>query len=191
MIKGYARVSTFGQSLDGQIEILKRNGCEKIYMEKISGKDRKRPELERMLLELGKGDIVKITKLDRLARSNQDLLNIVSEIEGKSAQFISINDPGIDTTTAPGRFMLQMLGAVAELERSMINDRMEAGKEIARKKGVKFGRPSLKTKAGKMLDPKVIIEKHNKGMSARSISKDLECSITPILKVIHAHFEIE
>ena len=186
MIKGYARVSTFGQSLDGQIEILKKNGCEKIYREKISGKDRKRPELEKMLSELKEGDLIKIVKLDRLARSNQDLLNIVSEIEGKKAQFVSINDPGIDTTTAPGRFMLQMLGAVAELERSMINDRMEAGKEIARKKGVKFGRPPLKTKSGRVLDPKVIIEKHNKGISATSIAKDLECSITPILKVIKA-----
>lgn len=189
VILGYARVSTTGQSLEGQIESLTKysNGNQIIiYKEKISGKDENRPELRKLLKTVQQGDIIVVTKLDRLGRSLIGIYDILKEIDAKGGKFESIGDPDIQTKTANGKLMFNILAAFAEWERSIINERMEAGRVRARANGIKFGRPSLKTKTGKFLDPKVIMDKHKKGLSARAIAKDLECSITPILKVIKA-----
>src|SRR6476660_9986990 len=106
MIKGYARVSTDGQSLEAQHEALRAAGAEQIFAEKISGAKRDRPALERCLGSLEPGDTVLVTKLDRLARSTRDLLNTLATIGEAGASFKSLADPWADTTTPHGRLML-------------------------------------------------------------------------------------
>ena len=185
-IKGYARVSTFGQHLDGQIESLAKHGCEIIYREKISGKDANRPELKKMIRDVQQGDIIVVTKLDRLGRSLIDIYDILKSIDDKGGKFESIGDPDIQTKTANGKLLFHVLAAFAEWERSIINERMEQGRQRAKLNGVRFGRPPLKTRKGKLIDPDVVISKHQKGLSARAIAKDLQCSITPILRIIRS-----
>lgn len=97
---------------------------------------------------------------------------------------MSVNDAGIDTTTPNGRLLLQILGAFAEFERNMINMRTRIGREQPLSRGVKFGRPALKTKNGAFIDRKKVLELRQKGLSARTIAKILNCSVTPVLKVL-------
>ena len=128
-----------------------------------------------------------VIKIDRYARSIIDLLNSIPEFEQNGVGFISVQDSGFDTISPNGQLLLQILGAFAEFERTTINSRTSAGREKAKAKGVKFGRPSLKTsksKGGKYIDPKRVLELKTKGMSARAISRLMECSITPILKIL-------
>ncbi len=113
-----------------------------------------------------------------------DLLNTIQLLEKKGIGFISIQDPGIDTTSPNGKLLLQILGAFAEFERNLINQRTRAGKEKAKQKGVKFGRPKGKLKNGKFIDEKIVLELKAKGLSARAIAKVLDCSITPVLRII-------
>jgi DNA invertase Pin-like site-specific DNA recombinase len=141
MIYGYARVSTDGQSLDAQVAELKAAGCEKIFQEKISGAKSDRKELTRALAKLVTGDMLVVCRLDRLARSSRDLLNILHEIGLKEAKFRSIHDPWADTSTPHGRLMLAVLGGLAEFERSLIYTRTSEGRERAKRDGVRFGRP--------------------------------------------------
>jgi DNA invertase Pin-like site-specific DNA recombinase len=140
MIYGYARVSTQDQSLAAQLSELKAADCQKIYQEKISGKGRDRPELDRMLKALTEGDVLIITRLDRLARSTRDLLNIIKQIADAGASFKSLKDAWADTTTAHGRLMLTVLGGLAEFERELIIERTSEGRERAMADGVVFGR---------------------------------------------------
>ena len=137
---GYARVSTVGQSLEEQRDKLTRADCSKIFEEKLSGKKRDRPELERMLEYVRAGDTLIITKLDRLARNTLHLHTIAEELERKSVDFVVLDQPQIDTTSSLGRLLFSVLGAVASFERDLINERTEEGKVRARAKGVKFGR---------------------------------------------------
>jgi DNA invertase Pin-like site-specific DNA recombinase len=122
---GYARVSTKPQDLTSQRQTLEAAGCTTIYAEKISGKDDKRPKLQRMLKELQPGDVVIVTSLDRLARSTRDLLNIVQVIADAGAQFKSLRESW-DTTTPHGKLLLTIVGAIAEFERSLILGRTQA-----------------------------------------------------------------
>jgi DNA invertase Pin-like site-specific DNA recombinase len=140
MIYGYARVSTTEQSLDAQLAELKAADCGKVFQEKISGKGRDRPQLEHLLKVLRKGDLVIITRLDRLARSSRDLLNIVRQITDAGATFRSLKDQWADTTTAHGRLILTVLAGLAEFERELIVERTGEGRERAVAKGVVFGR---------------------------------------------------
>ena len=137
---GYARVSTQDQELAGQLDALNAAGCERVYREKISGARSDRPELRAMLASVQAGDVVIVTRLDRLARSTLDLLNILKELDTKKAAFQSIAEPWADTTSPLGQFMVTMLGAVAELERHFIRERTAAGRKRAMRHGVKFGR---------------------------------------------------
>src|SRR5215510_6584660 len=140
-IYGYARVSTGGQSLASQDAQLRAAGCTKIYAEKISGARSDRPELAKLLKRLDRGDVLMVTRLDRLARSTRDLLNILDEIGKAGAGFKSLADPWADTTTPHGRLMVTILGGLAEFERSLILARTSDGRKRAMAKGVKFGRP--------------------------------------------------
>ena len=150
-----------------------------------SGKNIQRPDFERMLKSLdAKPKVVIVAKIDRFARSLSDLLRMLEYLDQKGIGFISVNDPGIDTTTPNGRLLLQILGAFAEFERNMINSRTRAGREQAMNRGVKFGRPALKTKNGSFIDRRKVIELNERGLSARAIAKSMECSITPILKIL-------
>ena len=140
MIIGYARVSTDHQALEAQLEALEREGAERIFREKISGARRDRPELQRVLEGLGRGDVLLVTRLDRLARSTRDLLDVLAEIGEAGASFRSLGDAWADTTTAHGRLMLTVLGGLAEFERELICARTKEGRERARARGVRMGR---------------------------------------------------
>ncbi|EQD51426.1 resolvase domain-containing protein, partial [mine drainage metagenome] len=124
-----------------------------------SGKNTLRPEFERMTKSLDrKPQIVIVSKIDRFARSLSDLLRTLEYLDQNDVGFVSVNDPGIDTTTPNGRLLLQILGAFAEFERNMINTRTKAGREQAQSKGVKFGRPALKTRNGSSIDRRKVME---------------------------------
>jgi DNA invertase Pin-like site-specific DNA recombinase len=138
---GYARVSTDGQSLASQDAQLHAAGCAKVYAEKISGARSDRPELAKALKRLGPGDVLMVARLDRLARSTRDLLNILDAIAKAGAGFKSLGDAWADTTTPHGRLMLTVLGGLAEFERELILARTSDGRARAKARGVKFGRP--------------------------------------------------
>jgi len=140
MLIGYARVSTTGQNLEAQIEHLQAEGCDKIFQEKLTGFDRRRPQLEKMLSSIQPGDILLVTSLDRLARSTNDLFAITQKIEATDASFRSLREPWADTTSSMGKFLLTVFAGLSELERNIINERTEEGRVSARKRGVKFGR---------------------------------------------------
>ena len=140
MILGYARVSTDDQSLDAQIDALTAAGAEKIFSEKISGSKRQRAELDRLLRELLAGDVVVVTKYDRLARSLGDLLAIVETIREHGAGFRSIAED-IDTTTPAGRLIFHVFGSIAQFERERIAERTREGIAAARRRGRVGGRP--------------------------------------------------
>ena len=144
-IYGYARVSTDGQTLASQDAQLHAAGCAKVYSEKASGARTDRPELAKLLRRLGEGDVLMVTRLDRLARSTRDLLNILDTIAKAGAGFKSLADAWADTTTAHGRLMLTVLGGLAEFERALIIARTGDGRVRAKARGVRFGRPPVLT----------------------------------------------
>ena len=129
MIYGYARVSTGSQSAEAQVAALTTAGAEKVFRETALGGNRDRKELARAIKALGDGDVLLITRLDRLARSSRDLLNIVHEIGERKAGFRSLADAWADTTTPHGRLLLTVLGGLAEFERELIKARTKEGAE--------------------------------------------------------------
>jgi DNA invertase Pin-like site-specific DNA recombinase len=138
---GYARVSTNGQDLVGQVAELQAMGCAKVYREKVSGTKADRPELRKLLRALEPEDVLIVTRLDRLARSTRDLLNILDEVGRAGGGFKSLKDAWADTTTPHGRLMLTVLGGLAEFERELIRARTGEGRKRAKERGVRFGRP--------------------------------------------------
>lgn len=144
LLLGYARVSTDDQDLTNQRAELQAAGCTKLFSEKITGTQRNRPELARLLDHLRPGDVVTVTRLDRLARSTRDLLDIAEQLQTKGAGLRSLAEPWADTTTPAGRMVLTVFAGIAEFERSLIIDRTRQGREAAKARGVKFGpRPTL------------------------------------------------
>jgi DNA invertase Pin-like site-specific DNA recombinase len=137
---GYARVSTDGQNDDAQVRQLRADGCKKVFREVASGAKTDRAQLRRLLALLDAGDVVEVTKLDRLARSTRDLLNIIATIADRKAQFRSLGDKWADTTTSHGRLMLTVIGGLAEFERDLIRSRTGEGRARAKARGVKMGR---------------------------------------------------
>jgi DNA invertase Pin-like site-specific DNA recombinase len=142
---GYARVSTRDQDLASQLDELKAAGCGNIFKEKASGAKSDRPELAKVIRRLEPGDVLIVTRLDRLARSTRDLLNILDAIGKAGAGFRSLRDTWADTTTPHGRLMLTVLGGLAEFERELIRARTSEGRKRAKDRGVKFGRPQALT----------------------------------------------
>jgi DNA invertase Pin-like site-specific DNA recombinase len=142
---GYARVSTNGQDLAGQDAELRAAGCAKTFKEKASGAKTDRPELAKAISKLEPGDVLVVTRLDRLARSTRDLLNVLDEIAKRGAGFRSLKDSWADTTSAHGRLMLTILGGLAEFERELIRARTGEGRKRAKDRGVRFGRPRKMT----------------------------------------------
>jgi|TARA_B100001939_G_scaffold324476_1_gene316511 DNA invertase Pin-like site-specific DNA recombinase len=149
MIIGYARVSTDDQSLDSQTDALSVAGAEKVFADKISGSRRARPELDKMLEQLRNGDVVTVTKYDRLARSLKDLLEIVEAIRDRGAGFRSLAED-IDTTTPAGRLVFHVFASIAQFERERISERTMEGLAAARKRGRVGGRPPALTAAQKV-----------------------------------------
>jgi DNA invertase Pin-like site-specific DNA recombinase len=138
---GYARVSTQDQNLDLQLKALKKADCRRIFREKLSGFNRQRPEFQRMLDQLRPGDTLVVWKLDRLARSTQDLLNTMETINDAGAKFQSLSEPWANTTTHAGKMIMTVFAGIAEFERDLIRERTSAGREAAKQRGVRFGRP--------------------------------------------------
>ena len=145
-IVGYARVSTEGQNLSGQLAALKAAGAHTIYREKVSGVRANRPQLAKLMAGLGTGDVVVVTKLDRLGRSTRELLDLIDRISKAGASFRSLGDPLWDTGSSQGRLLSTMLAAIAEFERELIRERTGEGRKRAQARGVKFGRPRKMTK---------------------------------------------
>jgi DNA invertase Pin-like site-specific DNA recombinase len=145
MIVGYARVSTREQCLDGQVAQLKAAGCAKVYSEKASGARGDRAELRKVVDRLQPGDVLLVTRLDRLARSTRDLLNVLDAVKRAGSSFRSLKDTWADTTTPHGQLMLTILGGLAEFERTLIRARTGEGRERAKVRGVRFGRPNKLT----------------------------------------------
>ncbi|MCS4309265.1 MULTISPECIES: recombinase family protein [Rheinheimera] len=180
MIFGYARVSTQDQSLDLQNDALRTAGCEEIFSEKITGKQRERPELQNCLRMLRKGDVLVVWKLDRLARSLKDLVELITELEAKQVGFRSITE-AIDTTTAGGKLVFHIFGALAEFEHNLIRERTLAGLAAARARGRKGGRKlsmspaDIQKAAAMLLDPRITkteVAKHF-GVSRVTLNKSL------------------
>ncbi|ANY85505.1 DNA invertase (plasmid) [Microvirga ossetica] len=140
---GYARVSTDEQTTDPQVDELRAAGCLVVHQESASGASRSRPVLIQLLKRIEPGETLVVVRLDRLARSVSHLLEVVERLEAKGAHFRSLKDP-IDTTTPQGMFSLQVLGAVAQLERSLIAERTKAGIAAARKRGRHPGNPGIR-----------------------------------------------
>ena len=146
MIYGYARVSTDGQSVAAQVAQLTKAGAAKVYRETASGAQTDRVQLRKVLAALEDGDVLMVTRLDRLARSTRDLLNTLAAITDRKAGFRSLGDIWADTTTAHGRLMLTVLGGLAKFERELIRARTGEGRARAVAAGVRMGRkPKMTT----------------------------------------------
>ena len=139
-IIGYARVSTQDQHLTGQLEALKAAGAATIFREKVSGVRADRPQLAKLMAALKPGDVVVVTKLDRLGRSTRELLELIERISKAGAAFRSLGDPLWDTSSSQGRLLSTLLAAIAEFERELIRERTGEGRKRAMANGVKFGR---------------------------------------------------
>lgn len=142
---GYARVSTNGQNLSAQEAELIAAGAAKVFKEKVSGAKADRAELAKVIRRLEPGDVLLVTRLDRLARSTRDLLNVLATIGERQAGFRSLKDTWADTTTPHGRLMLTVLGGLAEFERELMLARTSDGRARAKARGVRFGRPAALT----------------------------------------------
>src|SRR5713226_9540523 len=136
---GYARVSSTDQNPAVQLTALKRERWRRLFTDTASGASRKRPELDKCLKRLKAGDVLIVWKLDRLGRSLRDLITLLDELKGQGVKFKSLTE-SIDTQTPTGRAMWQMVGVLAELERSLISERTQAGRAAAVARGVKMGR---------------------------------------------------
>jgi DNA invertase Pin-like site-specific DNA recombinase len=138
---GYARVSTDGQTLASQQAELTAAGCAKVFAEKVSGARTDRVELAKVLKRLERDDLLIVTRLDRLARSTRDLLNILHLLSEKGGKFRSLHDPWCDTSTPQGELLVTVLAGFATFERHLIKARTDDGRKRAKARGVKFGRP--------------------------------------------------
>lgn len=167
MIIGYARVSTQDQNLDLQTDELTRLGCQKIYQEKVSS-GKERPQLMKMIENLREGDSVMVWKLDRLARSLKELINLVETFRVKKVNFTSIKD-SIDTSTVQGRLLLNIFGSLAEFERDTIRERTKAGLSAAKARGRMGGKKKgLSPEAMKKAETAVML--YNQKKSAIEIA---------------------
>lgn len=144
LLFGYARVSTEGQDLKGQREALVAAGCTRVFAEKVSGARRDRAQLAKLLDHLRPGDTLVVTRLDRLARSTRDLIDVVEHLRVGGANLKSLSEPWADTSSPAGKMVMTVFAGVAEFERSLILARTSAGRRAAKERGVRFGRtPAL------------------------------------------------
>jgi DNA invertase Pin-like site-specific DNA recombinase len=167
MLIGYARVSTDDQDLALQRAQLKAAGCRRVFEEKVSGATRDRPQLMRLLDHIREQDVLVVARLDRLARSTRDLLEIAELLRDADAGLRSIGEPWADTTSAAGRMVLTVFAGMAEFERALIHQRTSSGRVAALKRGVRFGRPAKLTAEQIALGQRLIEE----GRSPRDVAR--------------------
>ena len=175
-IIGYARVSTTGQSLEQQLTALA--GCEKVFNEKVSGSKTDRPQLQAMLEFVRSGDVLKVTKLDRLARNTRHLLEITDQLHAKGVT-LQIQNLGIDTATPTGKLMLTMIGAIATFEREIMLERQAEGIALAKAKGVYKGR-----KPTAMMKAKEIQTLASCGISKAEIARRAGVSLSSVHRIL-------
>jgi DNA invertase Pin-like site-specific DNA recombinase len=180
MLRGYARVSTNGQDLTLQKQALRAAGCTRVYPEKISGVKARRPELERLKRDLLPGDVVVVTRLDRLARSALDLLHTMDAITRAGAEFRSLADAWCDTTTPHGKLILAVLAGLAEFERSLIMARTQAGIERAREIGKTFGRPRKLSERQRLM----IADRRAKGETMEQIAETFGVGVATVYRAL-------
>ncbi|KJY97654.1 recombinase family protein [Pseudoalteromonas ruthenica] len=182
---GYARVSTFDQSEDAQVNALTAYGCERVYREKASGKSAKRAELSRLIDTLRPGDIVVVQRLDRLGRSLSDLIELLDGFKNQEVDFVSLHE-SIDTTTATGELVFHMIGAIAQFERRLISERTKVGLQAARARGRKGGRKAkltssdIKKAQAMLLDP---------AMTKAEVAKHFDVSRPTLNKALSAYVQ--
>ena len=176
---GYARVSTLEQNLDLQLRALEKAGCKKIFREKVSGSNRERPQFQRMLDQIRVGDTIVVWKLDRLARSTRDLLETMEAIREAGGRFMSLSEPWADTTTHAGKMIMTIFAGIAEFERDLIRERTGAGREAARKRGVRFGRPRKLSLDQEQLARRLVLE----GKSASDIARTFNVHAATIYRL--------
>jgi len=143
---GYARVSTDDQNLDLQRRALSGAGCMDIFTDQVSGTASRRPGLDEALARCSAGDVLVVWRLDRLGRSLSHLIDVIQQLGKRDVGFVSLSE-NIDTTTAGGRLVFHLMGAIAEFERALIVERTRAGIEAAKKRGKHMGRPIALTAA--------------------------------------------
>jgi DNA invertase Pin-like site-specific DNA recombinase len=179
MIRGYARVSTDGQSVDAQAAQLRAAGAEVVFRETASGAKTDRAQLRRVVAQLGEGDVLLVTRLDRLARSTRDLLNTLALIASKGAGFRSLHDAWADTTTPHGRLMLTVLGGLAEFERELIHARTSEGRARAKARGVRLGRKPKLTDHQR----REALRRRDNGENVRQIARSYNVSHSTISRL--------
>jgi DNA invertase Pin-like site-specific DNA recombinase len=174
---GYALVSTYGQTLDAQLEQLRAAGCIKIYREKVTGGHNARRELLKMVKALAPGEVVTVTRIDRLARSTFDLFAIVKQIVDAKARFRSLAQPWADTGT--GRLMIAVLGGLADVERDLIRTRTAEGRDRAKRRGQHMGRPLRLTDAQKAEARR----RRAKGLTPNELARSYDVSRSTISRI--------
>ena len=175
---GYARVSTVGQSLDAQLQALAE--CSKIFQEKVSGAKDDRPQLSLMLDFVREGDVVMVTKLDRLARNTRHLLEISEYLQQRQVALRILN-LGVDTSTPTGKLMLTMIGAIATFERELMLERQAEGIELAKQRGVYKGRkPTAMAKGNEVL---ALAER---GLPRAEIARLAGISVSSVQRILRA-----
>ena len=182
MLIGYTRVSTDDQDLTLQRAALKDVGCKRVYEEKVTGAKRDRPELVRMLDQLRAGDVGVVARLDRLARSSRDLLEISEQLYEAQAGLRSLHEPWADTTSPAGRMVLTVFAGIAEFERELIRERTHAGRKAAKARGVRFGRPPKLTADQVALARRLVTE----GASIPEASKILNVHRATLYRALHS-----
>ncbi len=182
MLIGYARVSTDDQDLRLQRTALKEAGCKRTFEEKISGAKRDRPQLAKMVEQLRDEDTVVVTRLDRLARSTRDLLDIAERLKEVGSGLRSLAEPWADTTSPAGRMVLTVFAGIAEFERELIHQRTSSGRMAAKARGVRFGRPPKLTAEQIALGKRLVSE----GISVREAAKLLKCHHATLYRALTA-----
>lgn len=180
---GYARVSTKDQKLDLQIDALKKAGCEKIFSDVISGTSKERPNLNRMLEQIRKDDVIVIYKLDRLGRSLMHLVTLINDLMNKEIHLLSLND-NIDTTTSQGKLVFNLFAVLAEFERDLIRERTMAGLESARARGRRGGRPKGLSKKAEEISYAVVALYQERKLSVNQIAARLGISKITLYKYL-------
>lgn len=180
MLLGYARVSTDDQDLTQQRTTLQAAGCLRIYEEKVSGAKRDRPQLAQLIDQLRAGDVVTVTRLDRLARSTRDLLDLAERLQGAGAGLRSLAEPWADTTSPAGRMVLTVFAGIAEFERTLITERTSTGRVAARARGVRFGRPPKLTADQIALAQRLVDE----GRSPREAARLLTVHVSTLYRAL-------
>ena len=179
---GYARISTTDQNLALQIDALKSAGCQRIFEETISSRKKDRQVWQSVLALLRKGDILVVYKLDRIARSTRELLDLIDLLNGKNVHIRSLQEPWADTTTPSGKMIITVMAGIAEFERDLIRQRTEDGRKAAKRRGVHMGRPKILTQQ----QIELLKLGHENGRSVKELALGIKVSRDTVYRALHA-----